>query len=165
MFILSLPLGLPTVLVVGDHVDERVLESRFSDVNRGDGDGVPLGEPIDFRDHGLGSGGRHAICTGPGVLHQTTHICRRAQCGSERLELPWRSLNSTARALPNRRLRFSGVSICTIRPWLITAIRSQRYSASSRMCVVKKIVKPLWTRSFRYSGRAGRPVGGEPTVG
>src|SRR5207253_3202725 len=63
-------------------------------------------------------------------------------------ELPWRNLNSTARALPNRRLRFSGVSICTIRPWLITAIRSHRYSASSRMCVVKKIVKPLWTRSY-----------------
>src|SRR5207244_11835413 len=60
-------------------------------------------------------------------------------------EVPWRSLNSTAFALPNRRFRFSGVSICTIRPWLITAIRLQRYSASSRMWVVKKIVRPCRT--------------------
>src|SRR5207249_11026702 len=64
-------------------------------------------------------------------------------------EVPWRSLNSTAFALPNRRFRFSGVSICTIRPWLITAIRLQSYSSSSRMCVVKKIVRPCRTRSFR----------------
>src|SRR5207237_3435242 len=60
----------------------------FSDVNRGNGDGVPLGEPIDFGDHGLGSGGGHAIRTGPGVLHQTCHICKRAQRGSERLRAP-----------------------------------------------------------------------------
>src|SRR2546422_8037369 len=64
-------------------------------------------------------------------------------------EVPWRSLNSTAFALPNRRFRFSGVSICTIRPWLITAIRLQRYYASSKMWVGKKIVRPCRTRSFR----------------
>src|SRR5437870_9025765 len=48
-------------------------------------------------------------------------------------EVPWRSLNSTTFALPNRRFRFSGVPIFTLRPWLITAIRSQRYSVSSRV--------------------------------
>src|SRR2546427_10137265 len=64
-------------------------------------------------------------------------------------EVPWRSLNSTAFALPNRRFRVSGVSICTIRPGLITALRLQRYSASSGMWVAKKIVRPSRTRSFR----------------
>src|SRR5437879_12318806 len=51
-------------------------------------------------------------------------------------EVPWRSLNSTAFELPNRRFRFTGVSSCTIRPRLITAIRLQRYSAYSNMWVV-----------------------------
>src|SRR5436309_10699527 len=58
----------------------------------------------------------------------------RAEAISE--EVPWGSLNSTAFALPNRRFRFSGVWICTIRPWLISAIRWQRDSASCRLWVV-----------------------------
>ena len=45
------------------------------------------------------------------------------------------------------RLSSSGVPSATSRPWSSTAIRSASWSASSRYCVVRKIVTPPATRS------------------
>ncbi len=64
-----------------------------------------------------------------------------------------------------RRFRSSGVPSATIRPLSSTAIRSASSSASSRYCVVSRIVTPAATSSRTICHTLRRPRGSRPVVG
>ena len=64
-----------------------------------------------------------------------------------------------------RRLSSSGVPSATIRPRSRTAMRSASWSASSRYCVVRKIVTPSAARSRMISHIVRRLRGSRPVVG
>ena len=66
---------------------------------------------------------------------------------------------------PTRRLSSSGVPRSMTRPWSMTAISSASRSASSRYCVVSRVVMPLATSSSMRSHIALRLRGSRPVVG
>lgn len=66
---------------------------------------------------------------------------------------------------PIRRFSSSGVPSATIVPASMTAIWSASWSASSRYCVVRKIVIPLLASSWTIFHITARPRGSTPVVG
>ena len=73
---------------------------------------------------------------------------------------------SSTTSSPTSRLRSLGVPCATILPLLMMAISSARRSASSRYCVVRKIVMPKSSLRRRTSSQiAARLAGSSPVVG
>ena len=73
---------------------------------------------------------------------------------------------ATMTSLPTDRFRSSGVPSATMRPWSMMPTRWARASASSRYCVVRKMVMPSCSLSRRTSSHTwARLTGSSPVVG
>ena len=72
----------------------------------------------------------------------------------------------TSRTSPASRCFSSvGVPWAMTAPWSITTTSDASWSASSRYCVVRRMVAPSFTRSRRYAHRSRRFAGSRPVVG
>ena len=128
--------------------------------------------------HGLRRTGPGPIATGPITLDPSSTL--------NVISSPWTSTLSTPRTRSHARagplvspstlatitsepmecFRSAGAPSATILPWSIMPTRWARWSASSRYCVVRKIVTPLSRLTRRTSSQTfTRLMGSSPVVG
>ena len=98
-------------------------------------------------------------CTPTCSTPRTASTARQARSGSP-------STRATITSLPIARFSAVGESSATMRPWSMIPTRSASSSASSRYCVVRKIVTPACAFSWRTSSHTRvRLTGSRPVVG